>query len=250
MAWVTDTLTGVTCNDSKINGAGISVDYKQQFTITHYFFITPLALSNQLPNFKQLTTPGYFPLTYAYGINGYYTSNPQVQQSISNIVPNGQACWVDSNNAGTIPEFTLNSITYVDNATGLPLTDLDFSKDVNVTITVKSYSGLFTGAGPYTQIILSHIYIPLTANDYQNTSSTLRQNFMNDRAIQNVGSVAINGEYYGTNYQVIKKVVATWIDAYNVTITCTVSYSATIKAFLKLKAASNRNYALFINCEQ
>lgn len=251
-AWVTDTVTGST-SQAFIIGTGITGatnspnDYEQSFTITHFFTITPLALSNWLRNFTQNNPPTIYPLAYATGLNGYYTSGtPNIIASYSGI-GTGTVCFVDQNNQGTVPEFSVAFIAYVDNASGSALDALDFTKNNLVAITLTSKSGLFVNNT--TKIVLSHIYIPLSATDYQGTSSTLRQNFMNDKAVQTLGNSAVNGEFYGGNYSVFQNVVSTFVNSNTITVTCSAIYAAYLQQFLTGKQTTNRNYALLVSIE-
>lgn len=250
-AWVTDTLTGST-SQAYIVGDGISstdnsaTAYQQQFTITHYFFQTPLS-GTQLPLFKQKTTPPMYPLTYCYGINAYYVGGtPIATASISGITPYGIAAWANQNNSGSIPEFTCTGITYQDVSSGLILPNPDFTKNNLVTITLKSLSGLFaTGK----TIIIGHLYIPQATKEYQNTTTTLRQNFIMDRCVQTIGGGAANGEFYGSNYSVLQNVVCALIDANTVTVTLNAIYAASLQTLLQSKPASNRNISIIADCE-
>jgi hypothetical protein len=155
------------------------------------------------------------------------------------IIPNGTACWLNQNNAETTPEFTSLINSYIDDATGEVLTALDFGKTVDVTMTVNSKSGLFSSSMPSVNFILSHVYTPLLNTDYQNTATLLRQNFINDRAIQIIGAASVNGEFYGGNYSVIKNCVATYVSAAEVTVTFQAVYSSFLQNYFKARATNN-----------
>ncbi len=240
--WVTDTLTG-NVSECTIEAGGITSDFQQPFTIVHTFFVTPLALANQLINFQQEFAPAYYPLTYFYGINGYYTTPPILNASITgNVV--GTTCWANQNNAGTSPEFYVSAIKYIDNTTNQPLNTVDFTKTVLTTITVKSVSGLFSAG---IKFILSNIYIPLSVAQYQNTSTTLRQNFMNDRVINTPIGGSVNGEFYGGNYSIFNDMSITYVDAATCIITVKIQYSSYLQNLLKSRATNN--YSLLVTVE-
>lgn len=264
MGWVADILTGIV-STSTIAGAGISgtgSSYKQSFTITHYFSQAPYFLQTLSSNFQSLLPPSWYSpsvnssgaiggggLQYIANIGAKYMSTDTSPQNWANINnSNGIASWINSNPAGTVPDFIVSSISYVDNVTSNVLTSLDFTKTTNVTIVLKSASAAFVNN---TSVIdLNHFYAPLNPSQYQNTSSTLLQNFVNDRIALTIGSSPspVNGVFYGGNYQVIKGAKAT----YNSTSQVTVTFQAVFASALQTEFIANpgnRNYGLICTCE-
>jgi hypothetical protein len=261
-AWVCDTLAGIVSTSTiTVNGSsGSGLTYVQSFTLTHYYGIAPFWLKEQQPNFATKTPPYYFngsvfnatqaiinALQYIGLVNMKYNSSDTVAQYSGHFVnQNGVSSWFNQNNSRTVPEFTVASIAYADTL-GNPLTANDFSKDVNVTIKIKSATGLFVNNT--TKFYLKHVYCPLDPTAYQNTLTTLYQNFMLDYNSQILGSASVNGVNNGGNYQVLKNIVGTFVDVNNATITCTMSFSAFLKAILLAKDPSDRNYLLSVIVE-
>ena len=254
MAWVNDTLAGKN-SQAFVNGVSITADYKQQFTLTHDYFITPLAILSQKAAFANAlispinpTAPSYYPLAYYYQFNTYYDSGPVIVDSY-NGNSLGVASWVDTNNSGTAPEFTSKITSYIDSASGVPLTSLDFGKTNIVSLTVKSATGQFINPedGDGNTFILSHIFLSGNSSTYTKTATTLRQNFLHDRAIQVAGAAAVNEEFYGTPFAVISEVEITYVSAYECTVLFTVNYSAQVQSILA--GLSNNNYALLCEVE-
>ena len=268
LAWVTDAITGV-ASTSTIAGAGISgtgAAYKQAFTIVHYFSQAPYFLSQFMGNFSSLLPPSiYTPSVSASGlISGaglQYVANIGAKYFATDIAPqnfitinnqNGIACWLDQNPAGTQPDFTVSSITYADSVTGATLTSIDFTKTTNVTIVLKSASAGFVNNSSV--IVLNHFYAPLNPAQYQNKSTTLWQNFINDRVVLTVGSAApagINGSFYGGIYQVITNAIATYNSTSQVTVTFQAVFSTSTSSVTNTFIANpgNRNYGLVCTTE-
>ena len=256
-AWVTDILTGNVSTSTLAGGTitGVGQTYQQPFTITHYFTQIPMFL----PNMSFPNPPSWYKSTslssgiiqqgalqYICLVACKYNSTDSTAQNWGTVYnSNGTSCWLNQNNAGTVPDFTLVSTTYVDNATSLPLTAIDFTKTNNVTIIINSASGAFTSG---TKIDLAHWYFPLNAADYQNTPTTALQNYMNDRKAVVVGAGAVNGLFYGTNYSVIQNLQAVLNSANQITITFKAIYASSLQTYL-IARPGNRNYGFTIATE-
>lgn len=262
-AWVTDILTGI-ASTSTIAGAGISgvgSAYKQAFTIVHYFS-QDYFTANSINNFATLLPPSLYNassgaisgggLQYVYNIGAKYLSTdvtPQNAITVNN--QNGISTWVDSNPAGTMPDFTVGSISYIDTVTGNTISAIDFSRTVNVTIVLKSASAAFLNN---TSVIdLNHFYAPNNPMQYQNTNSTMWQNLLRDRIALTVANSPspVNGIFYGSIYQVIVGAKATYNSTSQVTVTfqTTLSQAATAPYNSLITAVGNRNYGIVCTCE-
>ncbi len=247
-AWVTDTVSGRNTVTTKITPTGITGDYKQKFTIVHNFVITPIGIASQLNNLED-NIPPYGPLQYICQINAKYEAGNNIQNTGQLITPNGTSAWFNQSQDGSLPEYSIESIEYIDPATEDILPCLDSAKPINVTIKILSASGLFTAPSGMlgTQIIVGFFYLPLAG--FQNNPDTLQQNFLFDTAKQNIGAAAINGVNFGTNYQVLKNVICTLVDDEHCTITFEVNFSEFIQNLLAGKAPNDRNYGLTVNLE-
>jgi len=275
-AWVTDGVTAPSQTTSTIVGTGwtgnlgqdtpahIAGSYIQSFTIYHNFYLAPYFLAPLLSYFQTDSPPPDFqdgqingsPLNngwqYICQVNAKYAAGIAYQNTGQNIPAPGNVAWFDQNDSRTVPEFSTASVSYVDAVTGNPLTALDIGKSVNVTIKIKSASGLFVnvaGDVPGTTLTVSHIYCPLDASSYENTATTLGQNFMGDTQVTTVGAAAVNGITFGTPYQLLSNILATFVDAYNVTVTFNVKYAALLLSILQGKSVNDRNYLLTICTE-
>jgi len=260
MGWVTneiiDTTTGET-NEVFIEGAGIT-DYKQAFTLTQWFTVTPLWLNNQDRNFANNIAPDYLilpnGLKYIFRINAKFDFyDPIVPHTggISN--ENGMTCWYNANNTNTRSLYNVTSIKYTNYATSEIFDSIDFSIPTKIVIELYSVAGSFlytAPSSPSTAITLDFIWNDLNLVDFTNTpDTTLRQNFMNDRLIAQITDPSTNGEYFGTDYQIITDLTISYIDANNVTLTFQTDFATYLQGILSQQPISNRNYSLLISTQ-
>ena len=241
--WVTDTLTGNT-SQCTIVGMGVS-GYRQSYKIVHTFFQTPLWTKDKLTNYQNKIIPSNFlngnAPQYIYCLEPKYSSNITVPAlSFTDISTPSNISWYNQTNQRTRPVYTVNSVTYIDNATSLGIPRLDFNKTNNVTIVLKSSTGNITTGSKF---VLDFIFCPLTESFYQNNQRTLRQNNANDRVVMSIGDSAANGEYYGGSYSVISNAQVVHTDDHTATITFTASFTTAAKTLLKTLSASDYNYA-------
>lgn len=246
-AWVTDILTGAV-SQCKIVGTGISDDYKQGFKIMHTFLQTPLSTKQLYQNFLNKNIPTNFlnnsAPQYIYGIDGKYNGESfEPAISFTDLSTPSCASWFNQNNQRTRPEYYFSSIAYADHADASYLSKIDYNKEVDVTIVVKSLSGLFEADGTF---ILGFIYCSQTESNYKNNPRTLRQNTINDRAVLSVGTGAINGEYFGTDYGLITNAQVVHTDDSTATITFRTKFSNNAKAEIKSLSTSDLNYAISV----
>ena len=247
--WVTDVLTG-SVSQCTIVGLGIT-NHQQAFRITHTFFQAPLWTKDKYNNFLNRFAPNNYlndkAPTYTYLINGKYNSkSADIAISFFDNKITSTAAWFNQNNDRTFPEYEFNTIEYVNNADSSILTEIDITKTVNIVLKVTSASGKFTNSS---QFILNFIYCSLTPANYQVAKHALRQNAINDRAIVTHAGGSVNGEFYGSAYQVLSGVTVTIVDANNATINFTTTFTSQGKAAFASVAESDRNYAITVACQ-
>jgi len=249
--WVTNELFDAATGEvSTVNIAGLGIaDHKQSFRIKHTFHVAPFATREQLTNFQNRFAPDYFQginaLKYIFKVDAKFVyGDPDVPHTGKSVDISGRSNWFDMNTDRTRPEYILNSIVY---EIGVDVVDApDLNQITHVTIELTSRTGQFQ---IHSKMILEHLYLPLDTADYINTSTTLRQNFFNDRKLQLISAAAGHGEYVGTDYQVLKNIDWLFVDANNATVEFDIDYSTYIKDFLKLKSSDNRNFALIVSTQ-
>lgn len=118
----------------------------------------------------------------------------------------------------------------------------DLNQDTICVLSLYSTAGSFTAGTSLA--VLNLLYLPLVESEYVNTSTDFAFNFKYDRKMLTEGAGAVNGEQFGTSLQGLTAIQFARIDANNATITFTISLSSTIKAFLKAKDATDRNFLI------
>lgn len=264
-AWVTnpisDELTGETIEVS-IVGAGVE-DYKQKFTLTQYFLITPTWRQEFLSNLANATTPdlwdGGSALKYVYRLDGFYDTMDAEPGHTSaedfGVSPfaDGINSWFDTSIKGARPEYYVDSVVYTVDGDIVDVPDLN--KDGAIVVRIKSRSGRFvdeTGGPtpiPGTRFELSMLYCPIDTDRYQDTTRTMRQNFFWDRAAFQIGDVAANGDQYGTDYALIAGATAAFVDDETVTIAFSFQSSDAFKEFMRATDAADRNFLIFLTTQ-
>lgn len=275
------TLSPITTSQGWVTGTASAsytsvASYKQNFTITHTFFITPYFLNNQRSLYESQDEgqvddfPVYYEdtdcLKYICQVDAKFTTRDPViphssvkktgkwfvNNNPSGVVavpdfPLGNTGWLNEFLNGGTPDYTLLGITYVDPSVPEVLTDYDINKTVTVTIFLHSTAGSFVNKGATlgSPIVLNFAYCPLDDSRYINTSTTLEQNFIHDRVFLNIGEAPINGENYGTDYQMITAAEAVYVNANRVQVDFTLDSAAAVKTFLKSVDANNRNYMIW-----
>jgi len=160
-----------------------SSDFAQVFTLQHIFRLYPYYLDGWLPNLTTLNPP--FP-EYQSTACLKYVSNFEFRQYINN--PNGARSqsfdsiqgntgWFDENFNGLTNQYNVGSVTITDNATGNPLTALDFQKSCHVVIVLNSLlNGWNTGKDAFS---VGVSYLP-NVNQYQQNQNTIAENYIFD----------------------------------------------------------------------
>ncbi len=227
--------------------------YYQDFKIIMPFFVKPFYLNGQtqslidLLNVTGLTPPEYFRdldcLKFVYQINARYAQrDPTVYHTSDLQFKNGNTGWfnelLDGTPLGETGEvqFQLISTEYFDNATSYPVDGLDYEEPTDVQITIK----VPNGTSPENVIFLVNFcWLPNSNIPYQNKGlidftnefgepNDFRHLFLHDRARQVEGAGAVNGDRYGTDYQVLTNVQGSTYGS-ELIVTFTVDFGLVVK---------------------
>lgn len=224
----------------------------QTFVISHTFTITPLFLGNQLAVLKRLLPPaaGAFKdrscLKYIYSVDAKFTAyDPDIPHTTDGWVtfPKGQTGWFNEFINGRPAVWTKESIAYVDSVTGLPLEAVDYCKVVNVTAKLTCQTTVDTAS-----IIVQVMYLPTNENQYVNTRTNYKTNFIYERAVVSVGGALTQGENTG-DYHFLNNVLAVSPANNKVTVTFQIDYSQTVIDIFDTFDSTNRNYLIFITAQ-
>ena len=239
----------VTPNDSATIYRSSFTNHIQTFVITHTFNITPLFLANQLSNLQNGIPPAAgvyqdrFCLKYVYTIDGKYTAyDPDIPHTTDGNVefPRGQTGWFNEFINGRPTVWTKKSIFYTDAATSGALTGIDYCKTTTIqcNLTSQVAAGL--------RYVIHVMHLPTNEDEYVNTDTEYKQNFIFEKAVFTIGSGVVQGENTG-DYHFLKDVGSSAsVSGNEVSITFTVEFSDALQDILDTKDADNLNYLIFI----
>lgn len=193
---------------------------QQDFTILPYF----------LQEIEQNLIDGTSPVDYFEGLSSLkfiwnlelrkVLSDPNTQHVFTETDQLGSVGWFNENYNGYVNNFTLESLTYQETASGDVLSGISIDEKTTITAQISS-DGLFTldtNVGGYISAALDPVsYLANTT-----MHDTL---WMFDNHIVKVDTTVV-----GTG--VIKRIQAIYVDANNITIEIDVEYSASQKALL------------------
>ncbi len=205
--------------------------FYQDFKIVLAFFIKPFYLNGQkqslldLLNGTNLTPPEYFRdldcLKFIYQIDARYSARDQtIKHTSGPQSKKGNTAWFNELldglplATGGNTQFKLISTEYFDNATGNPVDNLDFIAPTDVQIIIEIPVGTSI---PGLKFVVNFCWGPTSNQAYQNKGlidytndfgepNDFRHLFLHDRAKQVIAAGSVNGDRYGTDYQVITNV--------------------------------------------
>ncbi|MHA2030618.1 MAG: hypothetical protein ACW99Q_14620, partial [Candidatus Kariarchaeaceae archaeon] len=160
-------------------GGGVIQNSVLNYTIRHTFPILPYYTVGQLQNIKDLVAPDFlagnnsikhvFEATFKRNISDE-ENNKQVRfQSLD-----GSTGFFNENFNGLQSQYSVTSVNYFDNASGLPNPSLLVEGVTKVTTVINSADGTFTGA---TRVIAVHSYLPLDEDEYLESQDFFDENF-------------------------------------------------------------------------
>jgi len=217
-----------------IVGDGITTTniYESKFKIVHTAYITPFILASQLTNIQNNTAPDYFlnlncfkaifDVEAAYDFNDpNYLVTVEVTETI------GNSGWFNENFNTGLTNYTVDSIVYK-NAGGTEISALELTDVADTTVEIVIKNTVDTPfSNNNTKFTLNFCKVPFDESEYQNNTRTLQQNFLFDRRLQTVGSASVNGDNFGTDYQVLKNITATFVSSSEIKIIAKTSFQST-----------------------
>lgn len=276
LAWYTHTIDGTSARP-QLMFLGTTADYKQQYRITFPFLITPPFLSEQLSLIKNAYTqsqvsgantapfqqPDYFngqnSLQFIFQIDAKYTTNKAKVDHTSSITTSfnpSNLSWFNSffpsgvydvaGNLLTQCQYKFSSIAYT--IGGDDVDEIDFNQETDVEITMSKPVGS-SATFDLSKFVVNFCYAPMDTHEYQAYSAanqlTFRQVFIHDRAVNQAASPSVNGDMFGTAYQIITDCSGV-VSGGNLVISFKINMGATAKSVFENAAESNRNYIIWV----
>lgn len=253
------------------NGSGTvtrnsDVGYNRIFTIQHTYFVSPYYLAGQqvctgkttgtyltnpaILSWGSIVYPSYFSnnnsLKYVCSVNSRTSlSNPNTNHSTNTSYPFqlGNIGYLNEFLNGGTPNYSFTNETIQYSFGG---SAYHYNIDFNCISQFESYINVADGSvttgglGLGTNVIIDFIYCPQTTPRYSNTTTNMNQNFLLDRVVMACGNSGINGENYGTQYQVLDEAYANPVDANTILFGFRINPSSYVKNFIKNLPIGNR----------
>lgn len=221
--------------------------YTTTYKIIHYTKITPFILDAQRANqlsglpykdFKATKCWKFITLIEAAEI--YTNPNFLVSEVFENVI--GNTGWYNENFNTGLTNYSISGVTYKNNFAATPSIHLD-ATETEINFIVQNT--IDTPFASSTQFVIGFHKIPADPSEYQlpTSSGFLDQLFCFDRALQQVGIAPVNGDNYGTPYQVLKSISATLTDSGHIAVTVKIDMGASVIA--SFAASSNPMYLLY-----
>lgn len=179
--WVTGSMTCERLADADT--------YTQAFEISHIFRIEPHYVDGELTNLENNVLPDLYKasLKYAFDVDfRTVLSNPNksIKATYDNTL--GSVGWFNQNFNGFDNQYQIDSIEYEDSALATDSDGLQLSSKTKATITVSRIGGVIL-AGQRAGVFVS--YLP-AQSEYQDTATTLSENYLLDSIYHNEGTTA------------------------------------------------------------
>jgi hypothetical protein len=211
------------------------------YELNQVLFIHPFYLPNQFLNLtnKFPIQPKYFRkencLKYTARIRAYREiQDPNVFQEGIIQEQDGQTGWFNEEFNGGTSLYKAENLTY-DNS----IQALDIRRNTRVTFDIIADASL--AAAPY-YVYLNFIILPEEDNDFKRRNQLQAENFVFDRAEQFRGGTIVNGENFGTGYQVFKDVTVTAKTANSVEVSAYIDFGS--DAIDKINTLSDGGYQI------
>jgi len=234
------TITGISAG--LVNGI-----YTSQYIIKHYTKIPPYLVyqqpANALNNISPQTTNCWKFITQIDAMELY--SNPNIIFTTDFDSVLGNTGGFNSNFSTGNTNYSIAGLSYTNG--GNPITSIQLdNSETTITFLVNNNTDT-PFSNNNTKFVVGIFKIPADPTEYQGNNKLLDQNFLFDRALQTVGSATINGDNYGSIYQILKGVTGTFINSGQISITCKINMAAAvISAF---QASSDPQYFLFVTTQ-
>ena len=236
-----------------IEGDGITTTpyYKSSYKITHETIVTPFMLTSQFEDLVSGINAGYFQDDNC--LKAIFDFEASYNYSDPNRIQNEEVTEVIGNTGGYNENFNTGLQRYLVDSVIIKDASLAVIPNVELTTNDQTIEIIIknTTNSPFsdlnTKFTLNFCKAPADQVEYQGNGKTLDQNFLFDRALQTVGSAAVNGDQFGTARQVFKNITGTFISISEIKITATIDLSSDIVT--ALSALNEARYMIFVSTQ-
>ena len=221
------------------NGTGPTKN-QATYKIVHTFQVLPFYEIGYLPNLQNGTVPALwqselnylFEVEFRSGLNN--TASAKVARPA---LPAGETAWFEQAPGGFYSRYSITSVSYEDTATGNPVASVQIDKKTTTTFTATRLGvpGSTAGFSVSEKVFVYIAYLPEQQSEYQQTPTTLAQNFVFDQLPAFIGDPA------NTGTGVIKRCEAT-VSAGVVTVEVDTEYNSA----QQVQIGAGASYMLFV----
>lgn len=237
------------------DGVNTTTIYGQKFTIIHTTYLTPFILANQVSDLESGVNASYFlngqALKNIFKFEALYNFNDPnrvltYENGLDiNLNLQGNTGGYNENFNTGVTNYYIDSVDY-SNA-GTPTATLQLTTDeTDFSIVLKN-----TVNTPFsnnnTEFTIGFIKVPFDAAEYQGNTRTLAENFCFDRLHTTLGAAAVDGDTFGTNYQVFKDVVGTFSTTGEIIISGKVQFAANVLNIIT--ESDEYKYLIFVSVQ-
>lgn len=244
------TIQGIEILDSSSS----SSVYISRFKIIHNTFITPFFLAEQWDDLIAGIAPDYFfnakCLKGIFDLEArYQATDPNKIQTVEVSEIRGNSGWFNENfNTGKMNYF-LDSLIFKDiAATVIPSIQFNAGAVTEFEAIIKNTIDAPFFSGSSQKQTINFCRAPFDASEYTDIDSLLKDNFVFDRALQEEGAASINGDNFGTGYQVLKDIVVTRTSTTELKITGKIDLG--VDAIAEINKSDDKRYILWVSVEK
>lgn len=234
-------------------GNDTSVIYGQKFKIIHYTFFTPFFLSPQWTDLVQGINASYYLntdcLKQVFMFEAMYNYNDP-----NRIITYSNDQDINYNNEGNtggygenfntgISHYSIGSVIYRDEFSNV-ISEIALTTDETSFEIVVNNTDNTPFSNNNTKFTLNFIRAPFDETEYQDNAKTMAENFCFDRAHNTVGSASVDGDTFGTDWQVLKDVAATFTSSSSITITGKIAFDSNVVT--EISASNEYRYLLWV----
>ena len=219
-------------------------NYRYIFQVEQDFFIHPFYKHTQLISLLDNQPPPYFDrdncLKHTFRFRGYRTlQDPNVYQEGIFDDKEGNTGWFDEEYNGGNRDWNVTNLSYNNS-----IETIDRYGTTNITFDIENI-----GLNDVAHATLNFIMLPEASSDYQNINTLMQENYCFDRAAQTPGGGAVNGEEFGTGFQVITDYTVT-VNGVGPggSVTCDLDIDFGADVLAKIDAYKDKYFAIAVYC--
>jgi hypothetical protein len=229
-----------------VNRNSVSATFKNTFTITQTFYITPFFLKEDQLN----TFPEYFLnancLRYIFELNVKPNATDTTRmQTLLFDSESGSTGWLNENFNTGLTNYSISNLSYTRVSDAAPLTAVQLSdtEETEVQFNINNTTDAPFSTSPASEFVLNFINVPFEDSLYKQNGNDISFNFSFDRRKTVVDVAPVDGE----NAYAIKDFEVDFVSASQVTVKFKILLAAT--QFARIAAMETKKYLLAISVQ-